>query len=158
LNTVDITKLSRRQLIIHFEIERQEWLLLGMSEADIFSIHFGNIYENGRGGDYRIWLDERKHIRSDHKYTPGTTVAISDIDPKGVWIGDDRRILDEVDVMIDLNSVLKSLTSKQKYCFEEIVLKGRTQSDVAQDLGIGQPKVNKHLHNAKSKILKFFLL
>ena len=37
----------------HFEQERQEWLSVVMSEADIFRIHFGTEKENGKGGDYR---------------------------------------------------------------------------------------------------------
>lgn len=49
--SIDFTKLSRKSLMKHFECERQEWLIFGMSEADIFRIHFG---DDGKGGDYAI--------------------------------------------------------------------------------------------------------
>ncbi|MCL2188189.1 MAG: hypothetical protein FWC16_10465 [Defluviitaleaceae bacterium] len=90
MNHTDFIKLSREQLLEHFEQERQAWLKAGMSEADIFRIHFGEESENGRGGDYRVWLNERKQTRPDRKYAPGTPVAIDAVDPDGAWISGER--------------------------------------------------------------------
>lgn len=72
----DFTRLSYKQLLKWFEQERQEWLAAGMSEEAIHRIHFGTEEEKERGGDYRMWLDELKIIRSDHKYAPGSPVRI----------------------------------------------------------------------------------
>ena len=61
MNDQDFTKLNKKALLENFEQERQEWLAAGMSEADIFKIHFGELDENGKlvrlkdscyGGDY----------------------------------------------------------------------------------------------------------
>jgi DNA-binding CsgD family transcriptional regulator len=156
MNKIDFTKLSRKQLLEHFEQERQEWLAAGMSEADIFCIHFGEEHENGRGGDYRVWLNERKHTRPDHKYAPGTPVAIDAVDPHGAWINSGRSGFDDVEFNIDLETALFTLTELQRYCFLEVVLNDRTQQSVADDLGIKQQVVDKHIRGAKNKLKIFF--
>lgn len=80
----------------YFERERQKWLNVGMNEADVFRIHFGEDDENGRGGDYRAWLDERKFSRADRKYAPGTPAAIDAVDPDRAWISGGRGRLDNI--------------------------------------------------------------
>jgi hypothetical protein len=74
MNNVDITKLSFKHLMEHFEQERREWLEMGMNEADIFRVHFGDENESKKG-DYHIWLNERSHTRSDHKYARQVIIA-----------------------------------------------------------------------------------
>ena len=126
MNNPDFTKLSRKQLMEHFERERQEWLEAGMSDADIFRVHFGEESENGRGGDYRLWLDERRHTRPDHKYSPGTPVAIDAVDPNGAWISDGRSGLDDVEFNIDFETAMASLTDSQRFCFVEVELNSKS--------------------------------
>jgi hypothetical protein len=74
----------------HLESERRELLAAGMSEADIYRLHFGAEHEHGRGGDYGVWLAERKHFRPDHKYSPGVPVAIDTVDPDSARISGGR--------------------------------------------------------------------
>ena len=154
--STDFTKLSREQLMENFEQERQEWLTAGMSEVDIFRIHFGTEEENGKGGDYRTWLDERKHTRSDRKYAPGTPVAIDTVDPSGAWISGGRSGLDDAEFGIDFESALSKLTESQRLCFVEVALNDRTQQSVADELGVRQQIVNKHIRAAKKKLKIFF--
>ena len=153
--SVDFTKLSRRQLIAHFERERQAWLEAGMSEADIFRIHFGEITGNGRGGDYRMWLDERKHIRADRKYSYGTPVTIHDTDDS-LWIVNGYSELDDVEFNIDLKVAFSKLTELQRFCFVEAVMNDRKQQVIADDLGIKQQVVGRHIKAAKEKLKKYF--
>ena len=161
----DFAKLSKKELLEHFENERQEWLALGMSEADIFRIHFGEVDEYGKlikpkdgsyDGDYLLWLAERKHTRPDHKYAPGTPVAIDTIDPDGAWISGGRSGIDEAELNVDLEAALSTLTELQMFCFVEVVLDERTQQSVADELGIKQQVVDKHIRAAKKKIKNIF--
>ena len=154
--STDFHRMSRKQLVEHFEQERQEWLVAGMSEADIFRIHFGEEAENGRGGDYRVWLDERKRVRPDHKYAPGIPAIIDTVDPEGAWISSGRGGLDDVEFNIDLEAALSTLTKSQRFCFVEVILNNRTQQEIAAELGIAQPNVFKHVNNSKKKLKNFF--
>jgi len=155
INT-DLMKLSRKQLLEQFEQERKEWLAAGMSEVDILRIQFGEENENGRGGDYRVWLNERKHTRPDHKYAPGKPVAIDMVDPHGDWISGGHGDLDDVEFSIDFKTALTTLTELQRFCFVEVALNGRTQQSVADELGIKQQVVDRHIRAAKKKIKNIF--
>ena len=153
--STDFTKLSREQLMEHFEQERQEWLTAGMSEVDIFRIHFGTEEENGKGGDYRIWLDERKHTRSDRKYAPGTPVAIDTVDPSGAWISGGRSGLDDEEFGIDLETALSDLPTAQRELVEAIVFDGITPAEYAKRKRISKAAVSQTLSRVR-KNLKFF--
>ena len=156
MSNTDFAKLSRKQLIEHFERERLEWLDAGMSEADIFRIHFGDEKENGRGGDYRVWLNERKHTRPDHKYAPGMPVAIDVVDPSGEWISNGRGGLDDAEFNIDLEAALSKLTELQRFCFVEVVLNGRTQESVAIEIGKTRENVKYAIGAANKNLKKYF--
>ena len=155
INT-DFTKLSRKQLIEHFEQERQEWLAAGMSEADIFRIHFGEGNEKGRGGDYRMWLDKRKHTRPDRKYSTGAPVSIDAVDREGAWIGDGCKELDIVEFNIDFEVALSTLTELQRFCFVSAVVNGMTHQSIADVLKTTRQNVDKHVRAATKKIKSFF--
>jgi len=156
VESIDITKLSKRQLVKHFEQERQEYLKEGMSEAHIYYIHFGSLNENGRGGDYREWLNEQKHIRSNHKYCPGSPLVIHELDNEGIWIVDTRDDIVETEIQIDLDNALSSLTELQRFCFVEVILNGRTQQSVANDLGVSRENVKQAIFGAIKKMKNFY--
>jgi RNA polymerase sigma factor (sigma-70 family) len=156
MNNPDYAKLSRKQLLEQMEIERQEWLALGMTEADVYRMHFGEEHEGGKGGDYAVWLSERRHTRSDRKYAPGTPVAIDTADPDGVWIHDRRSSPDAVEFNVDLEAALSTLTELQRFCFVEVAVNDRTQQSVADELQIAQQTVDRHIRAAKKKLQKIF--
>lgn len=165
MNNHDFTKLSKKALFNQFEQERQEWLAEGMSEADIFKIHFGELDENGKlikpkngsyGGDYLIWLSERKHTRPDHKYSPGTPFAIDAVDPDGAWISGGRSGIDDADFKIDLENSLSKLTELQRACFVEVKLESKTQADVAAELGVSRESVKQAIAGALKKLRNIF--
>jgi hypothetical protein len=149
----DFTNLNRKTLFIAFEQERQSWLEAGMNEADIFRIHFG---DDGKGGDYAVWLAERKHTRTDHKYCPGAPISIEGADPEGVWIPDKRHDLSDVETQFDMERALSVLTELQRFCFIEICLNGRTCRDVASERGKHYTTIAETARLAKEKIKKFF--
>jgi hypothetical protein len=95
MNNADYTKLSRKRLLEQFEQERWEWFDAGMSEADVYRVHFGEEYENGKGGDYAVWLAERRRARVDQKYATGVPVADDTVDPDGARISGGRGGLDD---------------------------------------------------------------
>ena len=156
MNNTDFTRLSRKQLMEHFERERQEWLAAEMSETDIFRVHFGNEDEDGRGGDYRIWLNERKQTRSDRKYAPGTPVAIDEVDPDGAWISDGRRELDDIETQTDFDRAFNFLTELQRYSIIEVCLKERSYRDVAKERNKHHSTIAEAVKTAKEKIKKYF--
>jgi RNA polymerase sigma factor (sigma-70 family) len=156
VNIPDFIRLSRKQLLEHFECERQEWLVAGMSEADIYRVHFGEENEKGRGGDYRVWLNERKHVRPDHKYAPGVPTAIDTVDPNGAWISGGRGGMDDVEFQTDLEAAMSTLTPLQRSSFIEVRLNGRTQAAVADELGVSRDSVKQAINGAAKKLKKYF--
>lgn len=157
MGVTDFTKLPRRQLIKHFEQERQDWLSLGMSEADIFFIHFGEPCENGKGGDYRMWLDERKPIRTDRKYAVGDVASLEELECDGKQCAVNVDEIGSVELSVDLKRALSELTNLQRYCFVEVMLNGRTQASVALDIGKSRATVQYAIDAARKNLKKYFL-
>jgi hypothetical protein len=149
----DFTKLGRKALFKLFEDERQMWLAEGMSESDIYRIHFGT----GDGySDYGVWLSERKHTRTDHKYARGTPVAIDAADLDSAWIsGGDGGIGDAI-ANIDFEAALSKLTPLQRHCYVETVMKERTQQSVADELGKCREDVKYAVGAAKRNLKKYY--
>jgi hypothetical protein len=164
MNNHNFANLSKKALLEAFKQERQEMLAAGMSEADIFRIHFGEMDEHGKlrrpqdgsYSDYHAWLDERKHTRPDHKYAPGVPIAIDAVDPDGAWLGDGRNGLDEVEFNIDLKTAMDRLTAFQRFCFVEVCLKDRKYTDVAESCGKHHSTIQESVKAAKEKLKRFF--
>jgi len=156
MNGIDITTLKRKQLIEHFEKERQEWLALGVSEADIFRIHFGEYDENGRGGDYRIWLDERRHTRSDHKYASGVPLSFDDSAFINDLYADRCDEIDNVDFSIDMERAFVTLTELQKKYVIQVFVNGFSYADLAKKDNISETAIRKHIKLALPKLKKYF--
>ena len=159
MTIVDITELSRRQLMKFFEKERQEWLALGLSEAVIFNIHFGDENENGRGGDYRMWLDERKYHRPDHKYCRGTPISLSDVVYEGSWFEDHFALVSIESVIqeIDIESILSTLTEKQADLIRAIVFDDKSCAEYARENGLNKSTVSRNLDRAREAIKLLYM-
>jgi len=144
---------SRKALFALFDKERQEWLDAGMSEADIFKIHFG---DDGKGGDYAVWLSERKQKRPDHKYAPGTPWSIEILNCEGEWFRDNAAddLMLNAEAAADIESALSRLTELQMKCFKKVRLDGRTQADVADELGVSRESVKQAIEGALKKLRK----
>jgi len=161
----DFLKLSLKALMKHFEHERQEMLNAGMKESDIFKIHFGELdnecnlirpKNDNYAGDYIVWLSERRHHRTDHKYTYGKPLSLEEIDSDGVWVTSAKNGYEDKESEIYLESVMKSLTSLQKYYFIEVIFKGRTFREVGEELGKHHSTIAESVTSAKKKILTLY--
>ena len=127
-----------------------------MNEAQIFYIHFGYLNECGRGGDYRMWLDEQKYKSSRHKYCKGTPMSIENTDPDGVWIQGNFDEFNRIEIQIDLISGIKQLTKLQKFCFKEVVIRKRTQESVAIEINKSRANIQYAIDAAKKNLKKYF--
>jgi hypothetical protein len=152
----DYAKLSREALLEQFELERQAWLAAGMSEEDIRRIHFGTEEDKGMGGDYGVWLSERKHIRGDHKYCPGVPLSIEGSDPDGVWIRDPRNNLADAEANADFSHALGTLTELQRFSFIEVCINGRTYRDVAAEIEKHYTTIEQAVKGARKKLKNIF--
>ena len=156
MNTADFTRLKRKHLIEHFENERQDWLAAGMGEADIFRIHFGEQDENGRGGDYRVWLDERKHKRPDRKYAPGEPLPFNDTAYDCKPHSERCYEVGYVEVSTDLDRALMTLTSLQRRYFIMNRIEGYSYAEIARLENKYGSTIRRITESAVTKIKKYF--
>ena len=56
---------------------------------------------------------------------------------------------------LDLEEALKTLSNRQRECFELVVKDGYTEAEVARELGIAQQVVDRRVAKAKEKIRNF---
>ena len=56
---------------------------------------------------------------------------------------------------LDLEEALKTLSKRQRECFELVIQDGYTEAEVAGKLGISQQVVDKRVAKAKEKIRNF---
>lgn len=66
-----------------------------------------------------------------------------------------RRNMTEQNIKKLYTVIDTELTQKQKAAFTEVVMNGRTQTDVAMELGVEVSTVNRHLKSAFARIYKF---
>ena len=57
---------------------------------------------------------------------------------------------------LDIEEALKTLTGKQKECFELVVIEGLTERQAAAQLGISRSSVQVYLRRAKGALKKYF--
>ena len=158
MTNTDFTNLTRRQIMKHFEQERHEWLAIGMNEADIFRIHFGEIDENGKGGDYRMWLDERKHSRSDHKYSHYKPVSLESMDYEGEWFSDNSDFLSDLIQAEDvtrLHTAISKLLPEQQTLIKRIYFNNEKIVNIAVTQGVSRPAISQRASTILRNLKKF---
>lgn len=57
---------------------------------------------------------------------------------------------------LDIEEALKTLTGKQRECFELVVMDGLTERQAAAQLGISRSSVQVYLRRAKNALKKYF--
>jgi len=104
-------------------------------------------------------IEERSERRfhRHHKYT-GHHVSYESIIQEGVHIRDTRDEIEQLEWNLDLEIVINksNLTSEQHHCFFEVNLNGKTQRDVAKELGKSKTAVAQAISGAKKKLAKNF--
>jgi len=156
--TYDFLALSRKQLMKYFEIERHECLSAGMSEANIFRLHFGELDEDGRGGDYRMWLDEHKVTRPDRKYAQGTPLSLESFVYESLWFEDKAAsgALQLVEQTIDIEVIFNNLTKKQSDLLRALTFEDKTCTEYANEKGLNKSTISRNLERARTVIKKFY--
>lgn len=147
----DLLKLYACELFFN---EASDYEAIRAFIAEQIKTHGGSILQYG--GDYRTWLDERSHTRTDHKYSPGMPITIEKADPYGELIscGDDG--VGDAEFQIDLEVALSTLTDLQRKCFIEVRIKRRTQAEVANEIGVSRDSVKQAIEGAVKKLKKIF--
>ena len=59
---------------------------------------------------------ERKHTRTDHKYSLGEPVSLGSLQHEGEWFADRIDSIEDANFFMDLNRALQSLTELQRRC------------------------------------------
>jgi DNA-directed RNA polymerase specialized sigma24 family protein len=95
---------------------------------------------------------DRKHGRP-HKYS-GLPVSIEEMAGCGAEAADSRDYFGEAEAAIIAEQMLAALTGLQRRCFAEVCLNGRTQQSVADELGVAQQVVGRHIKAAQKKLQK----
>jgi len=95
---------------------------------------------------------ERKHTRA-HKYT-GIPVSYEGVTESGEQIADYSVDLTHLELGIDLAQALASLTDIQRQCFIEVCVYGKTQREMAAQLGKSKNTVAQAINGARKKLQK----
>ena len=100
---------------------------------------------------------ERRHTRSDHKYAKGTPIQLGDEESADDWLvfGIDTSYK-AVDLKIDLEMAMKTLTPLQSRYFVLNRMWGFTTSNIARLEGKSQPVIYEAIGQAQKKIKIFF--
>lgn len=97
---------------------------------------------------------DRKHHRP-HKYT-GKPVSHDELAESGAEVPDGKNVIADVDSAIAQEQALATLTDLQRFCFVEVCLNGRTQREVASELGKSRNAVVQAIEGARKKLKNFF--
>jgi len=95
---------------------------------------------------------DRKHKRP-HKYT-GLPVSLDEAAEEAVGGVDDYA---EIESEMVTDEALSTLTDLQRFCFVEVCLNGRTQDDVAGELGKSRRTIRDAIEAARKNLKKYFL-
>jgi hypothetical protein len=138
----------------HLERERQKWLAAGMSEADIFCIHFGGDDENGHGGDYGAWLAERAQIRGDHQFAPGVPQSLESVKYESLELADARATNEIISVELeaDIIAAIKALPAAQAKIAEAIYKEGINPAQYAGRTGMSKANAYRLWEKARTKL------
>jgi RNA polymerase sigma factor (sigma-70 family) len=150
-------KRSRKQLLDQMETERREWLEAGMSEADIYRIHFGEEDEDGRGGDYRVWLSYQAIADAKRKYAPGAPLSLDAFKYEGALFIDPKSEdeLTNTEQTADIETALSALPPGQAKLARALIFEGITPAEYARRNGISKAAASKTLGKLQKKLESF---
>ncbi|MDR0531135.1 MAG: hypothetical protein LBG83_03610 [Oscillospiraceae bacterium] len=123
------------------------------------------IYQNATGKT-EIEVDEQFHdlliamdreeFNSDRKHSRRYPISLESCEYEGEWFGEKHNSIEESESAVQWEQASAALTDLQRICFVEVCLNGRTQQEVADQLGIAQQGVDRHIKAAKKKLQKIF--
>jgi len=99
---------------------------------------------------------ERKHVRPDHKYAPGTPLSLESLDYEGAWFEDRNNVISGAELSMDLERALRPLTELQRRYFKLTRIKGYSFAEIARFDGKDQSTVREVMKAAEKKVIHFF--
>jgi len=93
---------------------------------------------------------------SNRKHSRRHPISLENSEYEGAWFEDKADPIGDIEAAIDAEQSLGSLTELQRFCFTEVCLNGRTQRDVAAELGKSKFAVTQAIDGARKKLKKDF--
>ena len=117
-------------------------------------------------GTVSIEVDEKFHDllvamdneekNSNRKHSRRYPISLENCEYEGEWFEDKNNPINDTEAAVQWEQASAALTDLQRLCFVETCLNGRTQQSVADELGIAQQVVDRHIKAAKKKLKTFF--
>ena len=98
--------------------------------------------------------DEEKN--SNRRHGRNNPISLENCEYEGAWFENKCDPIKESETAVQWEQAKASLTELQRFCFVEVCLNGRIQQSVADELGVTQQAVDKHIRNARKKLKTFF--
>ena len=106
--------------------------------------------------DDRERRGNRRHSRSDHKYAGGAPLALDVSEYEGDWLADPDDAVGAVELSMDLQQALRTLTELQRRYFLMNRIDGYSCAEIARREGRNKSTVSRLVDTASEKIKSFF--
>ena len=98
---------------------------------------------------------DRDEFNSDRKHSRRHPFSLENCAYEGEWFEDKHDSISQIELAIDMKPALSLLTDLQRACFVETILGGKSQREMAAELGKSRSTVQKAVDGA-TEILKIF--
>ena len=99
---------------------------------------------------------DREEFNSNRKHIRRHPISLENCAYEGEWFEDKHSTISAIELAIDMKPALCLLTDLQRTCFVETILGGKSQREVAAELGKSRSTVQKAVDGAVEIIKKFF--
>jgi DNA-directed RNA polymerase specialized sigma24 family protein len=106
--------------------------------------------------DTKEELNNRKHTRPDHKYAPGGPLSLDSLKFEGACFEDHDDCIAAVELSIDIQRALESLTILQRRYFIMNRFQGYTLAEIADLEGKCDAAIYKTVRAAERKMKEYF--
>ena len=91
---------------------------------------------------------DREECNSDRKHSRRHPISLDHCEYQGAWVEDKNDAIGEIEFAIDLERALSTLTGLQRTCFIETRENGKTQRELAAELGKSRSTIQKAVDGA----------
>ena len=99
---------------------------------------------------------ERRHTRADHKYALGAPISISELTNVGIDIPDRQSSFTDMELDIDLERALSTLTELQRRYFVLSHVHGYSTAEIARIYNKDKSTIREALKTVNTKLKMFF--
>jgi len=98
---------------------------------------------------YELLIDmDRDAFNSERKHSRHHPMSLDHCEHHGEWFEDKHDAISEIELAIDLERALSTLTDLQRVCLVETRQNGKTQQELAVELGKSRSTVQKAVNGA----------